>query len=75
MTDPIDLDERRALRLIGADPEHVEPVGKHDYIGGIRTWGPKDCRACGFNQWHVTAGPGGIYGSCLTPGCNGVAEI
>lgn len=76
MTDPIDLDERRALRLISKDPEDVEPADIYDFIGKIHSGDIKGvheiCVKCQRNNWKIVHfGKGMLMGSCCTSGCHG----
>lgn len=74
MTDPIDLDERRALKLLSRDSEDVEPADIYQFIGKIHAGEVKGirefCVKCQKNNWEIMHfGKGMLMGSCQTPGC------
>lgn len=76
MADPIDLDERRALKLLSRDPEDVEPADIYQFIGRIHAGEVKGtheiCVKCQKNSWRIVHfGKGMLMGSCNTPGCTG----
>lgn len=57
MTDPIDLNERRALRLISKEPEDVEPANIYEFIGRIHSGEVKGtrefCVKCQKSNWEI----------------------